>query len=108
MEALHAPPVIEAALSSGSHVFSEKPGCVTLDQFEQLADLAESKHLHLMMAFANRTNPESVAARLMIQQGRIGRLFSIDMHIVADQTRLTRRRITRHGTQTNLVPAADI
>jgi UDP-N-acetyl-2-amino-2-deoxyglucuronate dehydrogenase len=90
MEARHAPPVIEAALDSGSHVFSEKPGCVALDQFEQLADLAESKHLHLMMAFANRTNPESLAARQMIQQGRIGRIFSIDMHIVADQTRLTR------------------
>ena len=90
MEALHAPPVIEAALSSGSHVFSEKPGCVTLDQFEQLANLAESKHLHLMMAFANRTNPESLAARRMIQQGRTGRIFSIDMRIVADQTRLTR------------------
>ena len=90
MEARHAPPVIEAALNSGAHVFSEKPGCVALKQFEQLADLAESKHLHLMMAFANRTNPESLAARQMIHQGRIGRIFSIDMRIVADQTRLTR------------------
>lgn len=90
MEAKHAPPVIEAALNSGSHVFTEKPGCVTPDQFEQLANLAESKHLHLMLAFANRTNPESLAARQMIRQGHIGRIFSIDMHIVADQTRLTR------------------
>jgi UDP-N-acetyl-2-amino-2-deoxyglucuronate dehydrogenase len=90
MEARHAPPVIEAALNSGAHVFSEKPGCVTLGQFEKLADIAESKHLHLMMAFANRTNPESLAARQVIQQGRIGRIFSVDMRIVADQTRLTR------------------
>jgi predicted dehydrogenase len=90
MEAKRAPPVIEAALESGAHVFSEKPGCVTLDQFEQLATIAESKHLHLMLAFANRTNPESLAARKMIRQGRIGRIYSVDMHIVADQTRLTR------------------
>lgn len=90
MEAKHAPPVVEAALTSGSHVFSEKPGCVSLDQFEKLATLAESKHLQLMMAFANRTNPESLAARQMIRKGRIGRIYSIDMHIVADQTRLTR------------------
>jgi len=90
MEALHAPPVIEAALNSGSHVFSEKPACVELKPFEQLATLADSKHLHLMLAFANRANPESLAAKRLIRQGRIGKLFSVDMHIVADQTRLTR------------------
>ena len=89
MEAKLAPPVIEAALNSGSHVFAEKPGCVTLDQFEKLANLAESKHLHLMLAFANRANPESLAARKMIRQGRFGDIYSIDMHIVADQARLT-------------------
>jgi len=89
MEAGLAPPVIEAALESGSHVFAEKPGCVTLQQFEKLATLAESKHLHLMLAFANRANPESLVARKMIQQGCIGKVYSIDMHIVADQTRLT-------------------
>ncbi len=89
MEASLAPPVIEAALNAGSHVFAEKPGCVTLDQFEKLANLAESKHLQLMLAFANRTNPESLTARKMIRQGRFGDLYSIDMHLVADQTRLT-------------------
>lgn len=89
MEARLAPPVIEAALTSGSHVFSEKPGCVTLDQFEKLANLAESKHLQLMLAFANRANPESLTARKMIRQGRFGDIYSIDMYIVADQKRLT-------------------
>ena len=68
----------------------------TLPQFEELATLAESKHLHLMLAFANRTNPESLAARKMIQQGRFGEIYSIDMHIVADQTRLTHPAY--HGT----------
>lgn len=90
MEARHAPPVIEAALSSGAHVFSEKPACVSLKQFEKLANLAESKHLSLMLAFANRANPESLAARDMIRNGRIGKLLSIDLQIVADQSRLTR------------------
>lgn len=72
------------------HVFSEKPGCVSLDQFERLANLAESKHLHLMLAFANRLNPDSMAARRMIRKCRISDIYSVDMHIVADQTRLTR------------------
>lgn len=90
MEAKDAPPVIEAALHSGSHVLSEKPGCVSLEQFEKLANLADSKHLHLMLAFANRANPESIFARKMIQRGQLGKIYSVDMHIVADQTRLTR------------------
>lgn len=90
MEAKTAPPVIEAALEHGSHVFAEKPACVTLQDFEALATLADSKHLHLMLALANRVNPESLTARRMIREGRIGSAFSIDMHIVADQTRLTR------------------
>lgn len=90
MEAKHAPPVIEAALDSGAHVFAEKPSCVALKQFEQLANVADSKHLHLMLAFANRVNPETLAARKMIRQGRLGKIFGVDMHIVADQTRLTR------------------
>ena len=96
MEARLASQVIEAGLESGSHVFAEKPGCVTLQQFEELATLAESKHLHLMLAFANRANPESLDARRMIQQGRIGKVYSIDLHIVADQTRLTNPDY--HGT----------
>ena len=96
MEARLATPVIKAALESGSHVFAEKPGCVNLQQFEILATLADSKHLHLMLAFANRANPESLVARKMIQQGRIGKVYSIDMHIVADQTRLTNPNY--HGT----------
>lgn len=95
MEARHAPPVIEAALESGSHVFAEKPSCVALDQFERLANLAEAKHLHLILAFANRTNPESIEARKMIRRGQIGDIYSIDMHIVADQTRLTRPEYQR-------------
>lgn len=90
MEAKQAPAVVEEALESGSHVFAEKPACISLDQFEKLATLAESKHLHLMMAFSNRVNPETLRARRIISEGRLGALFSVDMHIVADQTRLTR------------------
>ena len=96
MEAKHAPPAIEAALNSGAHVFSEKPACTSLSDFERLANLAESKHLHLMLALANRVNPETLAARRMIRGGKIGDIYSVDLHIVADQTRL--KSATYHDT----------
>lgn len=90
MEARLAPPVVEAALDAGCHVFAEKPACVRTDDFRPLVEKADSKHRYLMLAFANRLNPETVAARRIIETGKIGKLYGLDMHLVADQTRLTR------------------
>lgn len=50
MEAKLAPPVVDAALEAGSHVFSEKPACVRVEDSEPLARKADSKHRHLMLA----------------------------------------------------------
>ena len=90
MEARRAPPVIDAALEAGCHVFAEKPACVEVEDFEPLARKADMKHRHLMLALANRTNSEIVEARRMIADGVIGKLYGLEMHLVADQTRLTR------------------
>ena len=90
MEARLAPPVIDKALDAGCHVFAEKPSCVRTADFQPLVDKADRKHRHLMLAFANRLNPEAVAARRIISTGKIGRLYGLEMHLIADQTRLTR------------------
>lgn len=91
LEARTAPPVIDAALDAGCHVFAEKPSCIRAEDFEPLAFKAESKHLNLMLALANRLNPEFQFARELIQSGRIGKIYGVDMHLIADQTRLTRK-----------------
>ncbi|MEQ8786554.1 MAG: Gfo/Idh/MocA family oxidoreductase [Pirellulaceae bacterium] len=90
MEARRAPPVIDQALEAGCHVFAEKPSCVRAEDFAPLARKADSKHRHLMLALANRLNPEVVKARELIASGAIGKLYGLEMHLVADQTRLTR------------------
>ena len=89
MEARLAPPVIDLALDANCHVFAEKPACVKVKEFEPLVQKADSKHRHLILALANRTNPEVIAARELVSSGQIGRIFGVDMHLVADQTRLT-------------------
>jgi UDP-N-acetyl-2-amino-2-deoxyglucuronate dehydrogenase len=91
MEARLAPPVIDAALEADCHVFAEKPSCVRLDDFAPLVAKADSKHLYLMLALANRTNPDIAAARQLIASGRIGKLYGLEMHLIADQTRLTEK-----------------
>ena len=90
MEARRAPPVINAALEAGCHVFAEKPSCVRVADFEPLLAKADRRHRHLMLALANRLNPEVIAAREIVASGQIGKLYGLEMHLVADQTRLTR------------------
>ena len=43
MEGINAPGAIRMALEAGSHVLTEKPSCTKLEQFEQLAKLAEKR-----------------------------------------------------------------
>ena len=75
MEAKIAPPIIDLALEAGCHVFAEKPACLRAEDFAPLAQKADSKHLHLMLALANRLNPELVAARKLIAEGAIGKCW---------------------------------
>lgn len=90
MEAKHAPPAIDAALDANCHVFAEKPACVRAEDFTPLVTKADSKHRYLMLALANRTNPEILAAREIFAAKQIGKLFGVELHLIADQTRLTR------------------
>ncbi|MCB1232205.1 MAG: Gfo/Idh/MocA family oxidoreductase [Verrucomicrobiae bacterium] len=90
MEAVNAPPVIRRALEAGCHVFAEKPACVNALDFETLVKLAESKDRLLMLALANRITPSVQFAKKLIADGTIGALYGAEIHLVADQTRLTR------------------
>ncbi|MDA1165170.1 MAG: Gfo/Idh/MocA family oxidoreductase [Planctomycetota bacterium] len=90
MEAGLAPPIIDAVLETGCHVFAEKPSCIRAEDFAPLVVKADQKHCYLMLALANRLNPEIVAARRLVKTGRLGKLYGLEMHLVADQTRLTR------------------
>lgn len=90
MEAAVAPASIGVALEHGCHVFAEKPSCVRAEDFERLVRMADEKKLYLMLALANRLNPEIQKARELIRAGEIGKIYGTEMHLIADQTRLTR------------------
>ncbi len=90
MEAVLAPPVIDQALEAGCHVFAEKPSCVRAEDFAKLAAKAERKHRQLMLALANRSHPAVASARKLVRDGKLGKLYGVEIHLVADQTRLKR------------------
>ena len=51
---------------------------------------AERKHLLLMLALANRINGDVVFARQFIQAQKLGTIYGVEAHMIADQTRLTK------------------
>ena len=89
MEARVTPLAVQAALSAGCHVMAEKPACVRLADFEALVRQADQAKRSLTLALANRVDPVMLEARRIVQSGEIGKLYGVDIQIVADQTRLT-------------------
>lgn len=85
-----APPIIDTVLEAGIHVFAEKPSCVRPEDFEKLVQKAQRKHRHLMLALANRIHPAAVEARRLVQEGKLGKIYGVEVHIIADQSRLKR------------------
>jgi predicted dehydrogenase len=88
MEAVMAPPVIDRALETGCHVLTEKPSCVRPEDFEKLTVKAQRKHRNLMLALANRTHPSVREARRLVAEGKLGKVYGVEIHQIADQTRL--------------------
>lgn len=88
LDGVQSPPAIDLALDAGCHVFAEKPGCVKAEDFAKLVTKAQQKHRHLMLALANRLHAPVREARRLIQTGKLGKLYGVELHIVADQTRL--------------------
>ncbi len=89
MEPTVAPPAIDAALEAGCHVVAEKPACLRIEEFRPLVAKANKRRRYLMLALANRLHPAIQEARRLVQAEKIGRIFGLEMHLIADQTRLT-------------------
>ncbi len=68
---------VEPLLDAGVHVMAEKPACAHPDRFERLAQAAERRGVHLMMAFAQRREPVKIDARRIIAGGGIGSLYAV-------------------------------
>jgi predicted dehydrogenase len=90
LEAALAPKEIDRALEAGCHVLCEKPACVRADDFRPLVRKAQQKHRHLMLALANRVHAPVREARRLLRDGQFGKVYGVEIHLVADQTRLKR------------------
>ncbi|MBL8793131.1 MAG: Gfo/Idh/MocA family oxidoreductase [Planctomycetia bacterium] len=88
LPAVDAPPAIDAALEAGCHVLAEKPACIRAEDFAPLVTKAQRKHRELMLALGNRLHPPVREARKLIRDGILGKLYGVNLYLIADQTRL--------------------
>lgn len=94
-------PMAKAALEAGKHVLLEKPISITLEEADELIELAESKGLKFTIGYSQRFNSKQALAKRSFNDGTLGDPVSI----------LVSRHITRSlgakiGSRTKLSPAA--
>ena len=99
-ETLHHP-MAKAALEAGKHVLLEKPMALTLDEADELIEIAEAKGLKFTIGYSQRFNPKQALVKRSLNDGTLGDPVSV----------LVSRHITRSlgakiGSRTKLSPAA--
>jgi UDP-N-acetylglucosamine 3-dehydrogenase len=73
--ALHAPISI-AAMKHGSHVLCEKPMSITLQEAEEMIQVAEENKVQLMIGYNQRYFSPHLIAKELIQSGKLGRVLT--------------------------------
>ena len=75
---LHAEHTIKA-LESGFHVLCEKPMALTVADCSNMINAAEKAGKQLFIVKQNRFNPPVAAVKKLIDEGRLGRIFSVQL-----------------------------
>jgi predicted dehydrogenase len=94
-------PMTKAALEAGKHVLLEKPIAITLEEADELIEIAEAKGLKFTIGYSQRFNAKQALAKRSLNDGSLGDPVSV----------LVSRHIARSlgakiGSRTKLSPAA--
>jgi predicted dehydrogenase len=76
---LHAQQTI-LALKSGKHVICEKPMALSKRDCDQMITAAREAHRYLFIVKQNRFNPPIVALKKAVEEGRIGKIVSVQLN----------------------------
>ena len=76
---LHAEHTIKA-LRTGHHVLCEKPMCINVADCGQMIQEAEKANKRLFIVKQNRFNPPVVAIKKLIDKGKLGRIFTVQLN----------------------------
>lgn len=74
----------KAFLTQGIHVFCEKPLCFSVDEAEELKQLAEDKHLLFGVGYSYCGYPMVKEARELIRNGEIGEIINVNAEFLQE------------------------
>lgn len=76
---LHAEHTIKSLLA-GKHVLCEKPMAIRVSECIEMIKVAETRNRRLFIVKQNRYNPPVMALRSLIDEGRLGRICSVQLN----------------------------
>lgn len=76
---LHASQTIKA-LKAGFHVLCEKPMALSVHDCGEMINAAEKANRRLFIVKQNRFNPPVAAVKQLIDEGRLGRIYSVQLN----------------------------
>src|ERR1700704_2014464 len=94
-------PMARDCLNAGKHVFLEKPIAMTLQEADELIDLAKSKKLKFTIGYSQRFNPKFAYVRKCIRDATIGKPVT-----ARASPHITRMLGTKISGRSKLSPAA--
>ncbi len=77
-------PIAKYALENNINVVLEKPLTLNIKEAKELAELAESKNLINAVNYHNRLYPACAYAKTLVEQGKIGNVFSVNGTYIQD------------------------
>lgn len=80
-------PVTKRVLEAGKHALVEKPLALTLNEIDQLIELAEGRKLVLGVFYEMRYAPAFVLAYDLIRDGAIGQVIGVQIQTLIDKPR---------------------
>jgi predicted dehydrogenase len=94
-------PITKEVLEAGKHVLLEKPLALTLDEADELIEIAESANLKFTIGYSQRFNPKQALVKRSLDDGTLGEPVSalVSRHI-------TRKLGDKIAGRTTLSPAA--
>lgn len=94
-------PMAKVALAAGKHVLLEKPMALTLEEADELIEIAEEGGLKFTIGYSQRFNPKQAMVKKSLADGTLG-----DPVTVLISRHITRSLGAKIGSRTKLSPAA--
>ncbi len=89
--------IAQKCVDAGKHVHIDKPGSGTLEEYKKMLDTAKDKNLIVQLAYMYRYNPAIQKTFELINDGRLGEIYSINAEMSTFHSPKYRKWLTNFG-----------